>query len=226
MMKTKILLLAGLLLASFSCKKDKPLTAPQAGLISYFNFDDNLKDQKGYASDGIPFGNPSFSAGKLGKAISLNGINQKVEVLATPTQSPVGVSIAFWMNVVIQQDVDPRIMVDITDKNLDYVIFDITKPNKLSCFIGTQAGSAEGSCSSQSWTHVAMTFNGTDNKLYLNGILTATNTDSGTVSGYFQFLNLGYHISYNKYLQGSIDELYIYNRALSPAEVTQLYNLK
>lgn len=225
-MKTKILLLCGLLLAGISCKKDKPLTAPQAGLISYFNFDDNLKDQNGYASDGIPFGNPTFTAGKIGKALSLNGINQKVEVLATPTQSPVGVSIAFWMNVVIPQDVDSRIMISITDKNSDYVAFDITKPNKVYCFIGTQGGVAEGSCSSQTWTHMAMTFNGTDNKLYLNGILTATNTDSGTLSGYFQFFNLGYHTAYNKYLQGFIDELYIYNRALSPAEVTQLYNLK
>ncbi len=225
-MKTKILLLCGLLLATISCKKDKPSGDLQKGLVSYFNFDDNFKDQKGYASDGIPFGNPTFTAGKIGKALALNGINQKVEVLATPTQSPVGVSIAFWVNVVTPQDVNPRIMVSVTDKNSDYVAFDITKPNIVSCFLGTQAGNAEGSCSSQTWTHVAMTFNGTDNKLYLNGILAATNTHSGTTSGYFQFLNLGYNISYNNYLQGFIDELYIYNRALSPAEVTQLYNLK
>jgi len=52
-MKTKILLLCGLLLATISCKIDKPSVDLQKGLVSYFNFDDNLKDQKGYAGDGV-----------------------------------------------------------------------------------------------------------------------------------------------------------------------------
>jgi len=226
MMKTKILLLAGLLLASFSCKKDKPLTAPQAGLISYFNFDDNLKDQKGYASDGIPTGNPTFTAGKIGKALTLNGTSQYVNFTANPSQSPTGVSIAFWMNVMSQQDIYFRNLVYLEDKNSDFAGVVIISSNIVKGAMGSQAASTQASYSPQTWTHVTMTFNGTDTKLYLNGILANADSAPGIGSAYFSSLNIGHNVPNNKYLQGSIDELYIYNRALSPAEVMQLYNLK
>jgi len=71
-----------------------------------------------------------------------------------------------------------------------------------------------------------MTYNGNDNKLYINGVLADTLTGVGNMSAYFSAILLGKVLTENKYLQGSIDELYIYNRALSQAEVTQLYNLK
>lgn len=225
-MKTKILLVCGLLLVGISCKKDKPSVDLQKGLVSYFNFDDNLKDQKGYASDGVPTGNPTFTAGKIGKALSLNGINQKVEVLATPTQSPNGVSIAFWMNVMSQQDAYFRMLVYITDKNFKSLGIGIPTPTNIICSLDTQAGNTQGGFGPQTWTHVVMTFDGMDNKLYLNGLLTDTNSDSGVQSSYFNILGIGFNSYDNKYLQGFIDELYIYNRPLSQAEVTQLYNLK
>ena len=226
MMKTKILLVCGLLLVGISCKKDKPSPYPTSGLISYFNFDDNLKDQKGYASDGVPTGNPTFTAGKIGKALTLNGTNQYVDFNANPSQSPNGVGITFWMNVMSQQDGFFRNLVYLEDKNLEFAGVALLTPNIIKGAMGNQATQAQASYSPQTWIHVAMTFNGMDTKLYLNGILADSGSAPGIGSAYFSTLNIGYNFPNNKYLQGSIDELYIYNRALSPAEVTQLYNLK
>lgn len=226
MMKTKFLLLCGLLLAGISCKKDKPLTAPQAGLISYFNFDDNLKDQKGYAGDGVPTGNPTFTAGKIGKALSFNGASQYVTFGSNPSQSPTGITISFWMSAnTPPMDGFSRNIVYLLDKNSKYGNLEINQNNKISSFIGDQAGSAESSFTPGVWTHVLMTYNGNDNKLFINGVLANTLTGVGDLSGYFSSILIGKNII-ARYFQGSIDELYIYNRALNQAEVTQLYNLK
>ena len=226
-MKTKILLLCGLLLATISCKKDKPSVDLQKGLVSYFNFDDNLKDQKGYASDGVPTGNPTFTAGKIGKALTLNGTSQYVNFTANPSQSPTGITIAFWVAANTPPlDGFTRSIVLVTNKNNKFFYLTIDQNNKIFSTLLDQAGSAESSFIPEVWTHVLMTYNGNDNKLYINGVLADTFTGVGNMSAYFSAILLGKVLTENKYLQGSIDELYIYNRALSPAEVTQLYNLK
>ena len=225
-MKTKILLLCGLLLATISCKKDKPLTAPQAGLISYFNFDDNFKDQKGYASDGVPTGNPTFTAGKIGKALTLNGTSQYVDFTANPSQSPTGISIAFWMAANPPPVGLESTIMSAIDQNNKSASFHINQSNnKIFSTLYDQAGAAESSYTPGVWMHVLMTYNGNDNKLYINGVLVDTLTGVGNMSAYFTGLTIGYDNFVKKFF-GSIDELYIYNRALSQAEVTQLYNLK
>jgi len=225
-MKTKILLLCGLLLATISCKKDKPSVDLQKGLVSYFNFDDNLKDQKGYAGDGVPTGNPTFTAGKIGKALTLNGTNQKVLFTANPAQSPNGITTACWMNVSSVQDGIYRWVFRFSDKNSNFGSLQINQGDKIIFLTSSQASNPESTYASQTWMHVVLTFDGNSSKLYINGVLKSNYDEPASLSAYFNSLNIGYNSASNRYLQGSIDELYIYNRALSQAEVTQLYNLK
>lgn len=227
MMKTKIFLLAGLLLASFSCKKEELKPDLKKGLVSYFNFDDNLIDQQGYAGDGVPTGNPAFIDGKKGKALDLNGIDQWVEFQASPTQSPSNISYAFWLNAKPQNsDGYERLIVYFIDINNSTAHVSLDQNSVLSSGLGLQAGWAETGIASNTWTHVAVTFDGNANKLYINGVLVDTNQAEAEISSYFTNLIIGYNTDSNKYFKGSVDELYLYNRALSQAEVKQLYNLK
>ena len=226
-MKTKILLLCGLLLATISCKKDKPLTAPQAGLISYFNFDDNFKDQKGYASDGVPTGNPTFTAGKIGKALTLNGTSQYVDFTANPAQSPNEITVAYWLKPNQIIDGFNRFILKMSDSNPGGCGLVWNKNNVIIVGLLNSPINPQSTLTPNEWRHVAITYNGNDLNLYINGVLKDTKVViDGKSSAYFTSLSLGSFPGYNYYLQGSIDELYIYNRALSPAEVTQLYNLK
>lgn len=72
------------------------------------------------------------------------------------------------------------------------------------------------------WHHLAVTSSGGVSKIYLNGTQTGPsgNGDSKTTTG----LGLAYGNGDN-YFAGSIDDLRIYNRSLSAAEVQSLYNL-
>jgi len=218
MMKTKFLLLASLLLASFSCKKDQPLTAPQAGLISYFNFDDNLKDQKGYTTDGVKTGTPPYIAGVKGKAVSFNGIDQKI--VFSPKISLINNS--FTVSLWVKDETDDGSKFFMTGNGF-YIS---TSANNITFSMNTQGNTLAvlGPNSLNQWTHIVSIYDGINMSIYINGVLANSKNNPGSIAGFDSGFSLGGHQA--TYWTGSIDQLYIYNRALSQAEVTQLYNLK
>lgn len=78
------------------------------------------------------------------------------------------------------------------------------------------------------WVFVTGVIDGTNTKIYKNGVL----RDTDTLSGYDIHmgdgtapLRIGTR-DFNSYFSGSIDEVRVYNRALTDAEISQIYNLK
>ena len=101
-------------------------------------------------------------------------------------------------------------------------------------YTGVQAPSAN----TTEWIHVvgvwssggASTFNANQFKVYVNGVLlsavaingnsaTIPNTGSGTVA-------IGRHEAWGSYFKGKLDDIRIYNRALSDAEVQSIYTIE
>jgi len=75
------------------------------------------------------------------------------------------------------------------------------------------------------WSHVVGTYDGATIRLYINGELSATQAHSGDI-GYSSlplWIGTVGHYPYIVYWDGSLDDVRIYNRALSPSEVRQLY---
>ncbi len=68
------------------------------------------------------------------------------------------------------------------------------------------------------WYHFALTYDGKRLNLYLNGKLVNTRRVVGNIPQNRNNIYVGYNF------RGLIDELKVYNRALSPAEVKALYN--
>jgi Concanavalin A-like lectin/glucanases superfamily len=222
-MKTKLISFMLLLAAVTSCKKNTktdPGTPiyPTDGLVSYFNFDDNLKDQQGYTNDGVNTGNATFETGKAGKAVVLNGTDQKIVFSLNSAKTSTSISIVCWFKTTDMINIpfiggDVPFYLNASSTNVGFGI----KNSVNTHFV----------CNSSDWTHVAGTFDGTDMKLYINGVLADTNNSPKSISGFDKELVLGCY-SYNNfpiYWAGSIDDLFIYNRALSQAEVSRLYNL-
>ena len=72
------------------------------------------------------------------------------------------------------------------------------------------------------WTHLAVTYNGSTLTLYRNGVAVATSNVSGTLSPTTGTLQIGAS-QFGEYFKGLIDEVRIYNRALSDTEIQALY---
>ena len=71
-----------------------------------------------------------------------------------------------------------------------------------------------------SWVHVAVTFDGTDAKGYVNGVYDFTKNKAGTIVTDTGSLTIAR--SDDQYFEGSVDDARLYNRALSQEEIADL----
>jgi concanavalin A-like lectin/glucanase superfamily protein len=69
------------------------------------------------------------------------------------------------------------------------------------------------------WTHLATTFDGSNLRLYVNGALVATRAASGTILTSTNLLRIGGSSALGRWFRGRIDEVRVYNRALSASEI-------
>ena len=75
------------------------------------------------------------------------------------------------------------------------------------------------------WQHVSFVYDGSSIRSYVNGVLkdTVSKTLSTVDSGSGSIGSGNYTASY-KYFDGSIEDVRVYNRALSGEEIVQLYD--
>jgi len=74
------------------------------------------------------------------------------------------------------------------------------------------------------WYHLVMTYDGETVKTYLDGEFKTQNINpSGNINTYSSSLSIGYSPYWSSYWGGSIDDVRIYNRALSAAEILERY---
>lgn len=217
-MKKQILLIAAMfLILALSCKKEpvEENTYPTDGLVSYFNFDDNLTDQAGSTPTGTNNGGASFIEGKAGKAISLNGSGQYIEFPRKTFRSGNNVSVSLWFKRTGNAGLYFLICNDfgIFTHSEGYAGIAISVPD---------TDNAHGTISQDEWTHLVGTYDGTNIKAYINGVLKETKSWPGDISGVDENLKVG--MFFNEYWSGSVDDLFIYNKVLSQAEVDQLFN--
>ena len=69
------------------------------------------------------------------------------------------------------------------------------------------------------WTHLAATYDGTTMRLYVNGAQVASQAQTGAIATSTDPLQIGGDSIYGQYFQGAIDEVRIYNVALTAAEI-------
>ena len=74
------------------------------------------------------------------------------------------------------------------------------------------------------WTHAVFVHDGTKDKIYVNGALVAEKDASGDLNSTTHPLGIGYDpIDVANYFNGSLDEVQIYNYALTGSEISDLY---
>jgi hypothetical protein len=69
------------------------------------------------------------------------------------------------------------------------------------------------------WSHLAVTYDGTTLRLYVNGTQVSSRAVTGTILTTTDPLWIGGNHPYGEYFQGLIDEVRVYDRALTPSEV-------
>ncbi len=82
--------------------------------------------------------------------------------------------------------------------------------------------------STSSWAHIVGTYTSGNRRLYINGNLVNSDSQTGTIATNTNGISIGAYGGYNGsrgyYYNGEIGLVRVYNRALSAAEVRQNFN--
>ncbi len=209
------------------------------GLVAHWSFDDcRATDNSGNGHDGTLNGNPQCVDGVKGKAFSFDGVQDFIQVNdESMAFSPNDLTISVWINPNSNQ-VDFAGIVDKSHSVNGSVggwVLQGTNNYKPSFYFGYC--DSTGQCSARygedlhatttanNWTHVVFTKKGNVTTGYQNGKIISVM--EGSISDYTKTnrqLLIGAVNGWNRYFNGLIDDASIYNRALTEAEVLELYN--
>lgn len=200
-------------------------------LIAKYTFDGNLADTSGNANHPIVTnGATAYVAGKFGSATTFDGASQSLMLPANLLAGATNFTIAAWVNW-NGGGAWQRIF-DFGNNTTEYLFLTPSSGNGTLRFaITTNGGGGEqmvetSPLSTGVWQHVAVTGNGNVLKLYKNGLPVATNSAvTITPANFNPALNyLGKSQWPDPLLNGRLDEMHIFNYALSDAEIARLTN--
>jgi hypothetical protein len=240
-MKNKFLLIAmGFTMITHFIAAQVPSYVPTNGLVAYWPFNGNAIDESGNGNNGNNFGaTPTTDRnGSSNSALSFNGLNNYISV---PYSSTIGVqqeiSVSFWVYF-NGGSCGPRIMqcppwgqcggytiaTSSTSNSSRYFY-----TNFENCTSAVVSGSSP-SLPGLSWHHVVWTASGLTgvSRMYFDGVL----VDTDITNSFFTSINylnrpltIG-NIDPNScdWFGGYLDDIGIWNRILTPQEITNLYN--
>jgi hypothetical protein len=199
----------------------------QNGLVGWWQFEDpsgttTVLDSSGSGNNGTLINGAVETAGVVNGAVQLNGTTQYVQIPDTGSSCNLDVS-PEWAGITLAAWIYPTTAnsAGIVGKTYQYQLdrhangsitySDSITPNTAS--IGYY-----GNTPINTWSHVAVTFDGSNICFYINGVLVETLARAGSLSSdTFDATVLG-----GGYFGGNLDDVRIYNRALSSTEVETL----
>jgi serine/threonine protein kinase len=210
-----------------------------SGLVSWWPAEGNANDIVG-SNNGILQGDTTFAPGEVGQAFSLNAsASSSVRIPYAPSLITPAYTVETWINPTAQ----------VSGGIGQTVIFGqpygqaqlLVRTGTTGVLVAFQFGinhftfynvQSTNEIPIGQFTHIAGTWDGTTLRLYINGVLNAQNTpeatpvDSGCdfFIGGFNTPEAGSCQYVGQFFNGIIDEVSLYNRALSAGEIASIYN--
>ena len=196
------------------------------GLVAAYAFDETsgtkVHDLSGNGNEGVISGADWTADGRFGSALSFDGASSLVQV---PSSASLNLGSAMtleaWVNpaaaqsgwrTIVQREVDGYFLHAGSNGAL--------RPAGGGTFNGKMKFTAASSAITVgAWTHLALTYDGANLRLYVNGALASTTARTGALETSNNPLRIGGNVPYGEYFQGLIDEVRVYNRALATAEI-------
>lgn len=210
-------------------------------LVLHYTFDADAADSSGKGNTGTLVGGPSIGSGKIGSALSFDGIDDTVNAGSASSlddiQAQAGMSVAFWINP--RSSALGYIMVKGPASNGSGTWY-ITKtpastPARIS--FGKEGSTADmnanfnGVLTDNTWQHIVLTWDGNMTggvSLYRNGVAMSggvTSAGNGANTDAAHNLMIGSLNGTSGFVDASMDDVRIYNRVLTASEVGELFSL-
>lgn len=243
MKKVSIVIILGLLCLLIGSKAYAECVQPPSGLISWWPGDGNTNDIINGNHGTLQYG-ASFGTGLVGQAFSLDGVDDFVMVPDSPSLNfgTNDFTVNLWVKfnttegeqILIEKFVSspPATGWSLTKLTGNVIRFGGNNPTGWASKI---IDVTPPSIPTDTWIFVAVTRNGNTYKVYWDGVAIGettleSNLNLDTTSS-LKFGHRGNPVDTpgsidtgGYYLHGLIDEVEIFNRALSPSEIESIYN--
>jgi len=197
--------------------------APPSGMVSWWPGDGNANDIIGN-NNGTLYGGPTFTyiTGMVGMAFSLDGTYDYVEV---PDSSSLDITDSITIDAwIYAHALGGRVVDKITAGGSNGYMLD-TYNSHLRFIIDGVIVSGSTTLTTNTWYHIAGVYNRSEQKLrvYVNGAQDGFGNYSGSIPANNLTIRIGADSTGANAFNGIIDEVEIFNRALSQSEIADIY---
>jgi chitodextrinase len=210
-----------------------PASSP--GLIAHYRFDEGAGTSAGDAAGAYPgtlVNGATWVAGRDAGGVALDGTDDYI-ALPDINTAGTGLTISAWVRSSnFSPLVDQRFVsraTGISEQAHDWMLGQISNgANRLRFRLKTNGTTttliaSTGDLPLNTWYHATATYDGTRMRLYLNGVEVGFVAKTGSVAATANApLNLGRNPDGSSYMHGALDDVRIYNRALTSAEIAAL----
>ena len=206
---------------------DNSVPAP-TGLVAAYGFDEasglTATDRSPNGNTGTISGATRALAGRFGGALSFDGVNDWVTVAdAASLDLTTGMTLEAWVRPSAAGTAWRTVLLKEQPGNLVYALYSNEGSNRPSghVFVGGDRDTRGGAASVplNAWTHLAATYDGTALRLFVNGTQSSTVALTGAMAGSTGALRIGGNAVWPEWFQGLVDEVRVYNRALTAAQI-------
>jgi hypothetical protein len=201
---------------------------PVPGLMAAYGMDEgagtSVADSSGQNNAGTG-SSTTWADGKYGKALSFNGTSSWVTVEdAASLRLTTGMTLSAWVNPATVANWRSVVGKELSAGGVSYLLY---AANGSSVPSGWAKVSTEGHATANgvsplpvnAWSHLAFTFDGAALRLFVNGQQVAQTPHSENLIADGSPLRIGGNKIWGEYFNGLIDEVRVYNRAQTAAEV-------
>ena len=197
------------------------------GLVAGYHFDEGsgstVADSSGNDNTGTISGATWTTAGKFGNALVFNGTSNRVNVPdANSLDLTNGMTLEAWVYPTTLSGWNSVILKERGSNGLAYALYANDNGSRPSGYVrigSDRSVRGNGALPLNTWTHLAVTYDGAFLRLYQNGVEVGSRAQTGNITTSSQALQIGGNTVWGEYFSGRIDEVHIYNRALTATEI-------
>ncbi len=159
------------------------------------------------------------TSGRTGKALQFDGVNDWVTIDdVTDLRLTTAMTIEAWVNPSAVSNWRTVIMKERAGE-LAYALYS-SGLNRPSAYLLGGSATSGSAITVNTWTHLAATYDATTIRLYVNGVQRATAARTNALAASAGALRLGGNSIWGEWFAGRIDDVRIYDKALTAAQIT------
>src|SRR6185369_9909265 len=202
-------------------------SGPATGLVAAFGFDENggamAADSSGNANNGSISGATWTPDGRFGSALAFDGINDIVTVNDSNTLDLTNaLTLEAWVYPTTLSGWRTALMKE-RPGGLAYALYAHDNAPRPAGYVnvGGADRSAAGTTALplNAWSHLTTTYDGATLRLFVNAVQVGSTAVTGSVAVSANQLSIGGNSVWGEYFAGRLDEIRIYNRALTQSEI-------